>query len=73
MTDENPKPKDQTEKQFHGWRLLGVVIVVLVLLAAISAAINVQVLGLQHRLARPPTGGKARRFFRGLPRRQRRR
>ena len=46
MTDENPKPKDQTEKQFHGWRLLGVVVVVLVLLAAISAAINVQVLGL---------------------------
>jgi hypothetical protein len=46
VTDENPKRKDETEKQFHGWRLLGVVIVVLVLLAAISAAINVQVLGL---------------------------
>lgn len=46
MTDETPKPKDKAEKQFHGWRLLGVVIVVLVLLAGISAAINVQVLGL---------------------------
>ena len=46
MTNDNPKPKDQAEKQFHGWRLLGVVIIVLVLLAGISAAINVQVLGL---------------------------
>lgn len=46
MTDQNPNPKDKTEKQFHGWRLLGVVVVVLVLLAGISAAINVQVLGL---------------------------
>jgi hypothetical protein len=46
VTDENPKPGDKEEKQFHGWRLLGVVIVVLVLLAAISAAINMQVLGL---------------------------
>ena len=43
MTDENPNPRDKTEKQFHGWRLLGVVVV---LLAGISAAINVQVLGL---------------------------
>ena len=46
MTDESPKPSDDHQKQFHGWRLLGVVIVVLMLLAGISAAINVQVLGL---------------------------
>ena len=46
MTEESPEPSDKDQKQFHGWRLLGVVVVVLVLLAGISAAINVQVLGL---------------------------
>ena len=30
MTDESPKPSDDHQKQFHGWRLLGVVILVLV-------------------------------------------
>lgn len=46
MTDDDPKANGKDEKRFHGWRLLGVVLVVLVLLAGISAAINMQVLGL---------------------------
>ncbi|MEY3042850.1 MAG: hypothetical protein RLZZ174_1932 [Pseudomonadota bacterium] len=50
--EEQPTPSesgsapDAKEKQFYVWRLLGVVVLVLIALAAISAAINIQVLGL---------------------------
>ncbi len=45
-TSPEPAPAPSgKEKQFHGWRLLGVVALVLIALAAISAAINIQVLG----------------------------
>jgi hypothetical protein len=33
------------ERRFHGWRLLGVIVTVLIVLAAISLAVDVAVIG----------------------------
>jgi hypothetical protein len=52
---DEPKPEDRShahldtperdEKEFHPWRLLGVLVVVLVVLAGVAAVINGVVLG----------------------------
>ena len=35
---------EENEKQFHGWRLIAVIMIVLVVLASISAAVDWMVL-----------------------------
>ena len=42
--EQRPSPNDETV-QFHGWRLLGVIFVVCVALAAIAAAVDWAVIG----------------------------
>ena len=41
-----PAPsKDDTEVKFHGWRLLGVIFLVVVVIAGVSALIDLLVIG----------------------------
>ena len=36
-----PESKNEPEKNFHGWRLLGILIIVIALIAAASALIDI--------------------------------
>ena len=51
MTDQNPLPEEQMQSpndenvKFHGWRLLGIIFIVCVVLAGISALVDWMVIG----------------------------
>ncbi len=45
MTDNKQIPDTPEEKQFHPWRLLGVIFLVVVVLAIVSAVVDVISLG----------------------------
>jgi cytochrome c oxidase subunit IV len=43
--DSHPAPSPTAEKQFHGWRLISVIMGVIALLALVSAAVDWFALG----------------------------
>ena len=40
-----PEPGTETEKRFHGWRLLGFIMTVIVIIAIVSAVVDWAVIG----------------------------
>ncbi len=43
--DEPDNPAHDEDRKFHGWRLLGVILLVVVLLAGVSAVVDWVVIG----------------------------